>query len=341
MNRLVPAYALYGEAAAARFPDPLHIETIAARSSIHDWRIRPHRHADLWQIFVLSAGGGTAQLDGSILPLALPMALVVPPLAVHGFSFEPGTQGHVVSIPADTLARSLARDPAPPLAEDGPAALSLGPAELARIAALLAGATEEFAAPARGRDDALAALAALLVLSVRRLRDQALQATRQDTRQDTRQETRQDTRPATAAMTADGRAAREGPRSPRPRPDDSPRLAGGGGQARLVQAFLAQVEADFREQPPLAERARRLSVSLPHLSRACRALLGRSALALVHDRLLLEARRHLVYTSMTVQEIAYGLGFADPAYFTRFFTHRTGRTPTAYRRDGVETRTYS
>jgi len=47
--------------------------------------------------------------------------------------------------------------------------------------------------------------------------------------------------------------------------------------------------------------------------------------------LLDEAKRELVFTFATVQEISYRLGFADPAYFSRFFMKQTGQTPRAWR----------
>jgi AraC family transcriptional activator of pobA len=52
---------------------------------------------------------------------------------------------------------------------------------------------------------------------------------------------------------------------------------------------------------------------------------------IVHARLLLEAKRQLLYTSEPVSEIAYALGFDDPAYFTRFFSQRTGVSPRVFR----------
>ena len=47
---------------------------------------------------------------------------------------------------------------------------------------------------------------------------------------------------------------------------------------------------------------------------------------------MLEARSELVYTSKTISEIGYGLGFEDAAYFSRFFSRRSGMSPGAYRK---------
>ena len=49
-------------------------------------------------------------------------------------------------------------------------------------------------------------------------------------------------------------------------------------------------------------------------------------------RLLLAARRQLIYTERNVAEIAYHLGFSDPSYFTRFFKRATSLTPAEFRR---------
>ncbi len=105
-------------------------------------------------------------------------------------------------------------------------------------------------------------------------------------------------------------------------------------RSALVRRFVERIEAEFRSHLPLEAYARQLGVSVPHLTRCCRETLGRPAIRVIHDRLMLEARRHLVYTSMSVSQIAFGLGFSDPAYFSRFFAARAGRSPSDYRADG-------
>jgi len=49
------------------------------------------------------------------------------------------------------------------------------------------------------------------------------------------------------------------------------------------------------------------------------------------DRIIQEARRLLTFTSMSITEIGYALGFKDPAYFSRFFRRNTGLTANQYR----------
>jgi AraC-like DNA-binding protein len=48
-------------------------------------------------------------------------------------------------------------------------------------------------------------------------------------------------------------------------------------------------------------------------------------------RMLVEAERQLRYTAMSVSQVAYYLGFEDPAYFSRFFRRRTGLPPKSFR----------
>ena len=104
-----------------------------------------------------------------------------------------------------------------------------------------------------------------------------------------------------------------------------------GARDTLVQRYRTLVEANFRRQQPLSFYADSLGVSADHLSRACRNVAGQSAQQLLHERLLLEARRLLAYTAAPVAEIAAQLGYADPAYFTKFFARSVGETPSSYR----------
>jgi AraC family transcriptional activator of pobA len=99
----------------------------------------------------------------------------------------------------------------------------------------------------------------------------------------------------------------------------------------LLARFQALVERDYRSVRLLTDYAGALGVTPTHLSRVARALTGRPASQLILERRLLEARRALAYTSMQVAEIAYMLGYGDPAYFARVFAKATGESPSAFR----------
>lgn len=113
---------------------------------------------------------------------------------------------------------------------------------------------------------------------------------------------------------------------------------GTGTSARLEERDRLRMEqlqeligAHFREHRPAFFYAARLNLSAAHLNRICRGMTGASLQQLVARRLVDAARRELLFTPNPVQEIAYGLGFADPAYFNRFFRRQTGTTPGAFR----------
>lgn len=107
-----------------------------------------------------------------------------------------------------------------------------------------------------------------------------------------------------------------------------------GAQATLVARFRELIEAHYRQALSMDAYAQRLGVTLARLRAACLKVAAASPLRLVQDRLMLEARRALLYSNMTVAEVGYHLGFEDPAYFSRFFARAEGRSPRAFRSEG-------
>lgn len=101
----------------------------------------------------------------------------------------------------------------------------------------------------------------------------------------------------------------------------------------LVLRYEALLDARYREQPPLTQIADALGVSVSQLRSACRAVTGLPPIALMHDRILSEAKRCLAYTGMSVAEIAQWLGFSEASYFSRFFTRLALKNPTMFRRE--------
>ncbi|MCZ3376719.1 helix-turn-helix domain-containing protein [Rhizobium sp. AG207R] len=100
---------------------------------------------------------------------------------------------------------------------------------------------------------------------------------------------------------------------------------------RRMEMLQGLIQRHFRSHKPAAFYAESLGISPAHLSRIVRGRTGHGAHELITRKLLDEAKRELVFTFATVQEISYRLGFADPAYFSRFFVKQTGQTPRAWR----------
>jgi AraC family transcriptional activator of pobA len=280
----IPRYRLYGEADEARELGFLHVETITARASLHDWTIRPHRHRDLHQVMAVAAGGGVMDLEGARLPFAAPALISTPPVVVHGFEFQPGTEGWVVTLSAEGLAAALAAfgDPALAGVAGRPAQVPLSAEAAAETTGAFAAIEREYRFPQPGRRAAILARLALALVAVAR-----------------------------GATITDGSTA--------------------GGDAALFARYRDLVEERFRQQPRIGALAAALALTDSRLNAVCRRVAGCSAQEVLHARVLLEAKRSLVYTSMTVAEVAYSLGFADPAYFSRFFARRAGVSPAAYR----------
>jgi AraC-like DNA-binding protein len=108
--------------------------------------------------------------------------------------------------------------------------------------------------------------------------------------------------------------------------------------ARLVAAYTDLVERDYRMSRGVADYAGSLGVTPTHLTRCCKLTCGRSALALLRDRIHYEACVMLRDTKDPVRQIAAELGFGSAAYFTRAFQARTGHTPTDFRLKGAAAR---
>ncbi|ANK87083.1 MULTISPECIES: helix-turn-helix domain-containing protein [unclassified Rhizobium] len=91
------------------------------------------------------------------------------------------------------------------------------------------------------------------------------------------------------------------------------------------------IQQHFRSHRPASFYAKELGVSSTHLTRIVRSMTGNTPHELIAGKLIEEAKRQLVFTIGSVQEIGFRLGFADPAYFSRFFLKYTGETPRVWR----------
>lgn len=273
----IQTYNLFGE--YADLPDVVHCETIETRSAIHDWEFSPHRHGRLHQFLILDTGGAVAQFDGRERRLAASTVANVPTGCVHGYQFEPGTTGWVVTVASEVLDEWLSEG-------EGLRPLLARPALIdanLRIRAVTEAIFTEHEGRDFGRAHALRAQVALLAGLVARAMSQTVQSA-------------------------------------------------GTAETPLQRRFEALVEAHYNEHLAIADYARRLAVTPTHLSRVMREATGRPASAFIEDRLIREARRNLAYSNLSISEIAYGLGYQDPAYFSRVFTRATGLSPRAFRK---------
>ncbi len=287
----LPLFHLYGDPPDDQAFDFIHIETIASRSSIHDWTIRAHRHRNLFQILLIERGGGEMTFEAASIGFDAPCAILVPATIAHGFRFRPAlTDGWVMTFTEDVAAgmgdrrgealarlKALAAEPVVPLGE----------IERDRLLRLAVELHEERFLARAGFRIAMRGLLALIAVEVARL--------------------------------AAGRALAGG---------DPVALEPTGA---TVDALRKLVEEHFHEERQLAFYADKLVMTVDRLNDHVRRATGVTAGHLIRQRVLTEAKRQLVFTSQPIHEIAYDLAFSDPSHFARFFRKQTGTTPHEFR----------
>ena len=279
----IPVFKLYGESLDWPTPDLLHCETISQRSREHQWKIKPHRHADLCQLLFVFKGQAELEIEGQLSRLDEPGVQILPALSIHGFRFSEDVEGFILTLAA-------------PLVVHLQTQLGHSVNALAQAESYLAGAQAEYLNSLFGalqaeynghqpaREMLMHALVSVILVWVSR---QVIQ--RHSTHQ----------RP---------QRARE-----------------------YLNGFIQLVEENYRQHVKVEDLARRLGISVSHLNGTCRELAGQPALQIMHERQLLEAKRMLTYTSMTIYEMSDLLGFSDPTNFTRLFRRRVGISPKAFR----------
>jgi AraC-like DNA-binding protein len=99
----------------------------------------------------------------------------------------------------------------------------------------------------------------------------------------------------------------------------------------LARRFRQAVERSFRASTSVRDYAQMLGVTPSHLSESLRLETGLTAGELIRARLLLEAKRLLLHSELTIAEIGYELGFEDPSYFSRFVRREIETSPVEFR----------
>lgn len=279
----VPTVDFYGDAAEWSTSALLHSEPLIERSRLHAWKIRPHRHSSLAQLFWLTRGTGVGCFDGERYELSAPCVVVVPELCVHEFEWERDCDGFALSI-ASALVLDLRRQTgahADTFTEPGVlAAGGDGP----YVDALFSRIQEEYVNARPLKETLLESLVKALAIWV--------------------------ARHGTPARSA-----------------ESPSRG-----AFHYERFTKLLERHHRSGWSVADYAKQIGITPAHLNAICRQTSGSSALQLVHDRVLLAARRELAYTDKSITDVAASVGFSEPSYFTRFFKRKMRMTPKQYRR---------
>lgn len=289
--RVIPSYDLYGDQASADWSDSFNFEWIPQRSAPYQWSIQPHRHQAFVQLLHLSAGKVDFLIDGKQWHATAPCLMAIPAGHVHGFIFSPDVDGPVVTASQRRL-ESLASVAMPELLATLRRPWLLQLQDETRHASQLMPLFLALEQEARVHAPGHHAAGGSLLLAL------MIQLHR-------------------IVLELGAGDALEPPAITR--------------QTRLVEKFRTLVDRQFRQQKSLRAYAAQLGTTPGQLSRLCREAFGMSGLDLINARLLHEAQRELIYTRLPVKQLAASLGFADDAYFSRFFRRHLGLSPTEFR----------
>tara|TARA_R110002051_G_scaffold90012_2_gene158541 strand:- start:525 stop:1370 length:846 start_codon:yes stop_codon:yes gene_type:complete len=99
---------------------------------------------------------------------------------------------------------------------------------------------------------------------------------------------------------------------------------------KRIYEFMMLLEVNYQSERTAEFYAGKLGISSKRLNQILKEKLDKTGVQLIHDRLILEAKRQIIHSEYTMKEIAYNLGFQDRSYFSRFFKQHTGATPQEY-----------
>lgn len=100
-----------------------------------------------------------------------------------------------------------------------------------------------------------------------------------------------------------------------------------------VRELESLIDGNFREIRSVKEYASRMNISAKHLNDICKKALNKTVSNLIQERVMLEAKRLLLHSDLTVSQIADQLKFFDKSHFVRFFKKQANQSPELFRRD--------
>jgi AraC family transcriptional activator of pobA len=103
-------------------------------------------------------------------------------------------------------------------------------------------------------------------------------------------------------------------------------------QVELIRKFNILVEQHFKEKHQVADYADLLFKSPKTLSNFFKKNNVNSPLKVINGRIVAEAKRLLLYSDKSAEEIAYELGYNEPSHFSKFFKTQAGVSPLAFRK---------
>lgn len=255
------------------------------------WRTAPHAHPGYGQVIFVRNGRGVMNLEGSSVPFEAPCALLLPMECVHGLDYEIDVDRWVVTIEVSCLTQINGK-----LREfiqlwNAPRIIPFADAAAAADQYYRLIQELEQEVKAKAVGHVAGTEALLTSLFLMLVRSVKLDETEDEA--------------------AAGNASSH--------------------EIRMAERFRELIDQHYRDNMQLQDYASMMGVSLVQLRAACAAATGHSPTKLIHARIITEAKRNLIFGDMTMEQIAYSLGFSDAAYFTRFFRKEVGQAPSQFR----------
>ncbi|MDO4160564.1 MAG: helix-turn-helix domain-containing protein [Prevotellaceae bacterium] len=101
---------------------------------------------------------------------------------------------------------------------------------------------------------------------------------------------------------------------------------------RLIYDYFSSKKPKYENYPNIQYYAEKLHLSPNYFGDLIKAEMGISALKFIHEKMIEIAKTRLVDNSLSINDIAYGMGFEYPQHFSRFFKKHVGCSPTDYRK---------
>jgi AraC-like DNA-binding protein len=103
-----------------------------------------------------------------------------------------------------------------------------------------------------------------------------------------------------------------------------------------VKKFMLLIEENYQRNLKVNDYAGMLSITANHLTQLVKQITGKTTNEILQEKNILEIKRLLLYTNLTVTEIATQMNFPDQSYFTKYFKKCTGITPLQYRIESMK-----
>ena len=282
-----------GQVYDQRYSDAqVHYDKLANLAGFFGRNMPVHRHDRFFQVHYVKSGTVRVYLDDQQYVESGPMFFLTPPTVPHSFVTEPESDGHVLTVRQQLVWQLIEAD------------ASLAPAgtQLPAACVALAHLGAEFAGEVSRLDYLFEALSEEVV-SERPGRSAALDSLTR------------------LIMLSLLRLCANPLKALPARHED----------LKIFHRFNELIEAHYLQHWALSRYADGIGVTQARLNDVCRRIADLPSKRLIMERLMQEAKRLLLFTGSSANEICYQLGFKDPEYFSRFFQRNAQLTPGEYR----------